>query len=358
MTDLTVNDFNYDLPESFIAQTPLEPRDSSRLMRLDRQTGEFVDGGFRDILDYLNAGDVLVLNTTRVIPARLRAHKAETGGAVEILLLRKLDDLRWHTLVGGRRVVEGTRFTLDDTDLTAEVTEVLHESERVIAFSAPIEGLIDGVGEMPLPPYIRARLSDPERYQTVYNKQSGSAAAPTAGLHFTPELLLALRDKGVLFAECTLHVGLGTFMPMKVERIADHQIHGEWASLRAEDAKIINEAKLAGKRVIAVGTTAVRTLETAGILSEGGDPSQAYEDAKACGWRPVIAFEQDTRLFIHPGYRWRVVDAMITNFHLPKSTLLMMISAFAGRENVLRAYEHAKDAGYRFFSFGDAMFIA
>jgi S-adenosylmethionine:tRNA ribosyltransferase-isomerase len=358
LTDLTLNDFDYDLPESFIAQTPLEPRDSSRLMLLNRRTGAIEHQIFRDIVDYLNAGDALVINTTRVIPARLRAHKVDTGGGVEILLLRKLDEKRWHTLVGGRRVLGGTKLALEGSDVTAEVVETLEESERVIKFSQPIDNLIDGLGEMPLPPYIHAPLTDPERYQTVYNKQAGSAAAPTAGLHFTPELMLALRDKGVLFAECTLHVGLGTFMPVKAERIAEHHIHSEWARLRAEDAKIINEAKLAGGRVIAVGTTASRTLETAGILSEGGEPSRAYEPATACPWRPVIAFERDTDLFIYPGYRWRVVDAMITNFHLPKSSLLMMISAFAGRENVLKAYETAKGEGYRFFSFGDAMFIA
>jgi len=234
---------------------------------------------------------------------------------------------------------------------------VLHESERVVRFSEPINDWLDELGEMPLPPYIHTPLIDPERYQTVFSQQKGSAAAPTASLHFTPELLVALRNKGVIFANVTLHIGLGTFMPVKVDDIRDHQIHSERAILSATDAKIINEGKLAGGRIIAAGTTVVRTLETAGILSEGGDPAHPDALLDACPWRPVIAFERDTDLFIYPGYRWHVVDAMITNFHLPKSTLLMMISSFAGRDHVFNAYETAKREGYRFFSFGDAMFI-
>ncbi|MDX2162557.1 MAG: tRNA preQ1(34) S-adenosylmethionine ribosyltransferase-isomerase QueA [bacterium] len=355
---MTLNDFDYDLPEAYIAQTPAEPRDSSRLMQLDRRTGEIVHHTFRDILSLVTERDVLVLNTTRVIPARLHATKTGTGGAVEVLLLRQIDQTRWHVLVGGRRVGEGTHLQFGETGVTAEVTEVVQEAERVISFNQPINDHLDGLGEMPLPPYIHAPLIDPERYQTVYNKFAGSAAAPTAGLHFTPELLLGLREKGVKFAECTLHVGLGTFKPVNVEQIADYQIHHERAILRPDDARIINETKLAGGRVIAVGTTVARTLETAGILSEGGSPADPYAPLEACPWRPVIAFEQDTNLFIYPGYRWRVVDAMITNFHLPKSSLLMMISAFCGRERLLNAYEMAKANGYRFFSFGDAMFIA
>jgi S-adenosylmethionine:tRNA ribosyltransferase-isomerase len=352
-----LSDFDYELPESFIAQTPAEPRDSSRLMLLDRQTGAVEHHIFREIIDYINPGDVLVLNTTRVIPARLRATKADTGGAVEILLLRQLDDTRWQALVGGRRVLEGTKLVFGETGISAEITEVLQESERVVRFSQPINDWLDQLGEMPLPPYIHTPLIDPERYQTVFSQQKGSAAAPTASLHFTPELLVALRAKGIIFAEVTLHIGLGTFMPVKVDDILDHKIHSERAMLSAADAKIINEGKLAGGRIIAAGTTVVRTLETAGILSEGGDPAHPDAPLDACPWRPVIAFERDTDLFIYPGYRWRVVDAMITNFHLPKSTLLMMISSFAGRDHVFKAYETAKRDGYRFFSFGDAMFI-
>jgi len=352
-----LSDFDYDLPDSFIAQTPVEPRDSSRLMHLNRQTGAIEHHVFRDVIDYINPGDVLVLNTTRVIPARLHAHKAETGGAVEVLLLRQMDERRWHVLVGGRRILPGTKLVFGDTGLTAIAVEMLEASERIIEFNEPINEQLNNLGEMPLPPYIHAPLIDPERYQTVYSRQHGSAAAPTAGLHFTPDLLLQLRDKGVLFAHCTLHIGLGTFQPVKAEDIRDHHIHSERAILTADDANVINRAKLAGGRVIAVGTTVTRTLETAGILSEGGDPAHPDQPLEACPWRPVIAFDRDTNLFIYPGYRWRVVDAMITNFHLPKSSLIMMISAFAGRENVMSAYETAKREGYRFFSFGDAMLI-
>lgn len=354
---MNVADFDYELPDHFIAQTPVEPRDSSRLLMMDRQTGALEHHIFREIVDELHAGDVLVLNTTRVIPARLHAIKTETGGQVEILLLSKRDDTHWQALVGGRRLTAGTPLSFPGHSLTAEVVEVLDEAERVIRFSEPLDNWLSVLGEMPLPPYIHERVSDPERYQTVFSQQAGSAAAPTAGLHFTPELLFALREKGVLFANCTLHIGLDTFQPVKVDRVEDHTIHSEWASLSAEDARIINEAKLAGGRIIAVGTTATRTLETAGILSEGGDPAHPNRPAEACPWRPVVAFSRATNLFIYPGYRWRVVEAMITNFHLPRSTLLMMLSAFAGREHMLHAYETAKAEGYRFFSFGDAMFI-
>lgn len=351
-----LNDFDYDLPERFIAQHPVDPRDSSRLMVLDRGSVSIEHRIFRDIGDYLRPGDVLVLNTTRVIPARLEAYKP-SGGKVEILLLRQLDDTRWTALVGGRRLTTGVTLTFAGASLTAEITAELDGAEREIRFSEPVNGLLASLGQTPLPPYITERLDDAERYQTVYSQQEGSAAAPTAGLHFTPDLLLALKARGIKLAYCTLHIGLDTFAPVKVEQIEDHVIHSEFATLTAENAKIINEAKLAGGRIIAVGTTSVRTLETAGILSEGGDPSAPHLDTGACPWRPVVAFKQDTRLFIYPGYRWRVVDAMITNFHLPKSTLLMMISSFAGREFVREAYETAKREGYRFFSFGDAMLI-
>jgi S-adenosylmethionine:tRNA ribosyltransferase-isomerase len=355
---VNLSDFDYDLPESFIAQTPIEPRDASRLLILNRQSGIIEHCIFRDIIERVDPGDVLVLNNTRVMPARLQATKAETGGGVEILLLRQLDDTHWRALVGGRRVNPGTRLDFGETGITAEIIEALEESERLIQFNQPINARLHELGSVPLPPYIRARLNDPERYQTVFSRQEGSSAAPTAGLHFTDELLFRLREKGVVFAYCTLEIGLGTFKPVSVEKIEDHHIHSERAILTAEDAKIINEVKLAGGRIIAVGTTVARTLETAGILSEGGDPAHPEQGAVACPWRPVIAFERDTDLFIYPGYRWRVVDAMITNFHLPKSTLLMMVSSFAGRENILHAYEVAKQEGYRFFSFGDAMFIA
>lgn len=354
---MKLDSFDYELPESFIAQEPVEPRDSSKLMVLDRSSETINHHHFRDIVNFLEAGDVLVMNTTRVIPARIRAYKADTGGKLEILLLRRLDDLHWRVLIGGKRAKVGTKIAFDASDLEAEVTEEFDSAERIIRFNREVRSELDALGEMPLPPYIHHRLEDNERYQTVYSRQEGSAAAPTAGLHFTPELFLQLREKSVQFAYCVLHIGLDTFQPVKVEDIQDHHIHSERAMLTAENANIINQAKLAGKRVIAVGTTTTRTLETAAILSAGGDPAHPEEIGDICAWRPVIAFEQDTNLFIFPGYQWRVVDAMITNFHLPKSTLLMMISSFAGREFVLRAYETAKQEHYRFFSFGDAMMI-
>jgi S-adenosylmethionine:tRNA ribosyltransferase-isomerase len=353
---VNLSDFDYDLPDSFIAQTPAEPRDSSRLMIVSRSSERIEHRIFRQIVDYIRPGDVLVLNDTRVIPARLRGVKADTGGAVELLLLRQLDERTWRALVGGRRVGVGRSLIFGDTGLRAEIIEEVGEAERVIRFSQPLDHILEKLGETPLPPYIHTPTPDPERYQTVYSRVPGSAAAPTAGLHFTPELLLDLRSRGVRFAYCTLHIGLGTFQPVRVERIEDHRMHHEWAVLSAENAKLINETKLAGGRVIAVGTTAARTLETAAILSEGGDPARP-QDSNACPWRPVIAFEGDTNLFICPGYRWRVVDGLITNFHLPKSTLLMMVSSFVGRERILSAYEIAKAEGYRFFSFGDAMFL-
>lgn len=354
---MKIDDFNYDLPEHYIAQTPLEPRDSSKLMVMKRTTGEISHHIFREIGDFLRPGDVLVMNNTRVIPARLQAHKLETGGAVEVLLLRQMNDTDWQVIVGGKRVLKGTTLGFKGSSITAEIIEELEESGRFIRFSQSVNELLVDLGEMPLPPYIQTRLDDDERYQTVYSQHKGSAAAPTAGLHFTPELLLHLRDKGVHLAYCTLHIGLDTFQPVKVDIITDHKIHSEYATLNTDNARIINAAKLAGGRIIAVGTTSARTLETAGILSAGGDPANPAASTDSCAWRPVVAFERDTNLFIYPGYQWRVVDAIITNFHLPKSTLLMMLSAFAGRENMLHAYEIAKQEHYRFFSFGDAMFI-
>ncbi|GAB4510602.1 MAG: tRNA preQ1(34) S-adenosylmethionine ribosyltransferase-isomerase QueA [Anaerolineae bacterium] len=354
---MNLSEFDYDLPESFIAQAPIEPRDASKLMMVDRQAQTITHQHFRDIADYIRPQDVLVLNSTRVIPARIHGYRADTGGKLEVLLLRQLDDLQWHVLIGGKRADVGTEIAFEDTDLKATVIETTDSAERTIAFSAPVRQYLYQIGQTPLPPYIHTQLEDSERYQTVYSREEGSVAAPTAGLHFTPELLLGLRAKGVKLAYCTLHIGLDTFQPVRAENIEDHTIHSEYATLTTENAKIINEAKLAGGRIIAVGTTSARTLETAAILSAGGDPARPKDSENMCPWRPVIAFEQDTNLFIYPGYQWRVVDAMITNFHLPKSTLLMMISSFAGREFILSAYETAKQNAYRFFSFGDAMFI-
>ncbi|MCY4464326.1 MAG: tRNA preQ1(34) S-adenosylmethionine ribosyltransferase-isomerase QueA [Chloroflexi bacterium] len=339
---MKVADFNYDLPASFIAQTPAEPRDAARLMRLGRSSSAMSHHCFGDIADMLLPGDVLVINDTRVIPARLSATKAKSGGKVEILLLRQLDDLRWLALVGGRNVRAGMRLLLAD-GIGCFVTACLEKSQRVLAFDRPISARLTELGDMPLPPYIHAQLEDRERYQTVYSHSEGSAGAPTAGLHFTPALLERIAAKGVQLARCTLHIGLDTFQPVTTERVTEHKIHSEFARLDPENAQIINNAKQAGGRVIAVGTTSARTLETAAAC--GDDP------------RWVRPFAGDTSLFIYPGYRWRAVDAMISNFHLPRSTLLMMLSAFVGRERLLEAYEVAKRMGYRFYSFGDAMFI-
>lgn len=355
---MNVNDFDYHLPESHIAQTPIEPRDASKLMLLDKKTGEIQHSVFSNIVDEIYPGDVLVMNDTRVIPARLNVIKSETGGKAEILLLRQLTDTRWQALIGGKRIKEDTLMRIPSTEITATIIDFLEGSERIIEFSEPINQYLPDIGETPLPPYIHEKVDDPERYQTIYSRREGSVAAPTAGLHFTPDVMTHLRAKGVKFAYCTLHIGLDTFQPIKVDTVTEHQIHSEYATLSTTDANIINEAKLAGGRIIAVGTTSARTLETAGILSAGGDPENPTASENRCPWRPVTAFEQPTRLFIYPGYRWRVVDAIITNFHLPKSTLIMMISAFCGRENILNAYHIAKENGYRFYSFGDAMFIS
>lgn len=354
---MNVSDFDYDLPESFIAQEPLEPRDSSKLMVLDKQSGAIEHHIFHEIADLLRAGDVLVMNNTRVIPARLHAIKRETGGKAEILLLRQLSNTEWRVLVGGRRILKDTVLSFEGSEITVKVTQELEASERIVQFSQPVNDLLVDLGEMPLPPYIHVRLDDEERYQTVYSQKQGSAAAPTAGLHFTPDLLIKLSRQGVKLAYCTLHIGLDTFQPVKVDTVQDHKIHSEFAVLDVTNAKLINDAKLAGGRIITVGTTSTRTIETAAILSAGGDPANPQDSEDLCPWRPVIAFERDTNLFIYPGYQWRAVDAMITNFHLPKSTLLMMMSSFAGRDNMLNAYEVAKQENYRFFSFGDAMFI-
>ncbi len=354
---MNINDFDYDLPESFIAQEPVEPRDSSKLMVVDRTTGSIEHRVFRDIIEYLNPGDVLVYNETRVIPARLIGRKAATNGRAEILLLRQINSTRWLALVGGRRMEAGVIIRFDSFPLTAEIVEKLDEAERIVEFSQPINSLLPQIGQTPLPPYIHKTLKDSERYQTIYSRVEGSAAAPTAGLHFTHELMKTLRDKGVITTSCLLHIGLDTFQPVKVERIESHHMHSERAYLSEEAARIINHARLTGHRIIAVGTTTARTLETAAVLSAGGIPAQAVDAPPTPTDRPVIPFERDTDLYIYPGYQWRAVDGLITNFHLPKSTLLMMISAFCSREIALNAYELAKQHHYRFFSFGDAMFI-
>lgn len=347
---MKTSDFDYDLPPEFIAQSPVEPRDSSRLLVLDRHTGQIEHRTFRDIKDYLRPGDLLVANESRVLAARLFGKKVPTGGQVELLLLKKTGDRVWESLVRGRRVRAGSELVFEGTDLRAEVKAVTETGERLIEFSEPVENWLDQIGIVPLPPYIHAELDDAERYQTVYSRYTGSVAAPTAGLHFTPELMFALREQGVEFAFVTLDIGLDTFRPVKEENLQDHAMHTENCSLSPEVAHQINQARLAGRRVVAVGTTTVRTLESAANLA-------CDVEGNACPCQTVRVFHGPTNLFIYPGYRFRVVDAMITNFHLPRSTLIMLVSAFAGREHILNAYEEAKKCGYRFFSFGDAMFI-
>ncbi|MBE2196161.1 MAG: tRNA preQ1(34) S-adenosylmethionine ribosyltransferase-isomerase QueA [Anaerolinea sp.] len=353
-----LEDYHYDLPPEFIAQTPIEPRDASKLLVIRRDGGDFEHRTFRELPEYLRPGDALVLNQTRVIPARLHARKAATGGAVELLLVERHTDLRWLALVGGKRMRVGTRLEILGAPLGAEIVEEQEEALRVVTFSEPIEPHLDAIGEAPLPPYIHHKLEDPERYQTVYARSPGSAAAPTAGLHFTPDLLLTLRDQGIKIITCTLHVGLGTFLPVKPEQVLSKRLHAEHAELSPEAARTLNETRLAGGRIVAVGTTSVRTLETAalhalGVTDVGGD--NAYTDA--CPWKPVSAFSGSTQLFIMPGFRFRAVDVMITNFHLPQSSLLMLVGAFAGRERILEAYHAAKTHGYRFYSLGDACLI-
>lgn len=357
---MKLSDFDYELPAELIAQTPVEPRDASRLLILPRDGSPIEHRHFSDIAAYLQPTDLLVLNQTRVIPARLIGQKVTTGGQVEVLLLRQRDPRTWTALVGGKRVRAGTQIQLtrDGHAVLATVVEELDGARRVIEFDRPLNDELQMLGEVPLPPYIHEPLVDPERYQTVFARDEGSAAAPTAGLHFTSEQLIALGRMGVQFAYCTLNIGLGTFQPVKTEDVARHVMHSEWASLSARDAQIINEAKLAGRRVIAVGTTVVRTLESAAIISAGGDPAAGQMPPEgACPWRPVAAFEGETRLFIKPGFNFRVIDGMVTNFHLPRSTLLMLVSAFAGHERILQAYATARQEQYRFFSFGDAMLI-
>jgi S-adenosylmethionine:tRNA ribosyltransferase-isomerase len=340
---MNVKDYDYDLPEELIAQDPLEDRSSSRLMVLDRQTGDVEHRHFTDILEYLHPGDCLVINNTKVIPARLFGVKEDTQAKIEVLLLKRKENDIWETLVKpGKKAKPGTKLVFGDGLLTAEVVDVVEEGNRLIQFhyDGIFEEILDQLGQMPLPPYITHQLKDKNRYQTVYAKYDGSAAAPTAGLHFTKELLQKVKDMGVDIAEVTLHVGLGTFRPVKVENVLDHHMHSEFYMVSQEAADKINRAKESGHRVIAVGTTSTRTLEAA--ADENG---RLHETS---GW---------TEIFIYPGYQFKVIDALITNFHLPQSTLVMLVSALAGREHVLHAYEIAVKERYRFFSFGDAMLI-
>ena len=340
---MNVKDYDYDLPEELIAQDPLEDRSSSRLMVLDRQTGDVEHRHFTDILEYLPPGDCLVINNTKVIPARLFGVKEDTQAKIEVLLLKRKENDIWETLVKpGKKAKPGTKLVFGDGLLTAEVVHVVEEGNRLIQFhyDGIFEEILDQLGQMPLPLYITHQLKDKNRYQTVYAKYDGSAAAPTAGLHFTKELLQKVKDMGVDIAEVTLHVGLGTFRPVKVENVLDHHMHSEFYMVSQEAADKINRAKESGHRVIAVGTTSTRTLEAA--ADENG---RLHETS---GW---------TEIFIYPGYQFKVIDALITNFHLPQSTLVMLVSALAGREHVLHAYEIAVKERYRFFSFGDAMLI-
>ena len=340
---MKTSDFYYDLPKELIAQDPLEDRSASRLMHLNKETGEYEHGHFRDILKYLKPGDCLVINDTKVIPARLYGSKVGTDAAIEILLLKRRENDIWETLVKpGKKCKVGTVISFGDGILTGEVVDIVDEGNRLIQFhyDGIFEEILDQLGEMPLPPYITHKLQDKNRYQTVYAKHEGSAAAPTAGLHFTKELLQQVQDAGVKIAHVTLHVGLGTFRPVKVEDVTQHHMHSEFYVVEEDQAKLINDTKAAGGRVIAVGTTSCRTLESVtgedGILKAGS------------GW---------TEIFIYPGYHFKMIDGLITNFHLPESTLVMLVSALAGKEHIMAAYEEAVREKYRFFSFGDAMMI-
>ncbi len=376
---MKTSDFDYELPATLIAQTPVEPRDASRLLVVHRHTGQIEHRIFRDIAEYVRPGDLLILNQTRVIPARLFGRKTKTGGKVELLLLNRCDPCTWEALVRGKKLRPGTRIdllatgslTTDDERWTKDErpipdrksrvsAEILAETEsggRLVRFDEPIEPRLPDLGVVPLPPYVHEPLADPERYQTVYGQVEGSVAASTAGLHFTPELLLQLRRVGVELAFLTLHIGLDTFRPVKEAQVEDHQIHTEWYELTAPVAEQINRARLEGRRVIAVGTTVVRALESAAGGGLAHSPSTCPAGENACAWRTVSAYTGPTDLFIYPGYRFRVVEAMVTNFHLPRSTLLMLVSAFAGRDLISRAYEEAIRQRYRFFSFGDAMLL-
>jgi len=340
---MNVSDFNYELPKELIAQDPLEKRSESRLMVLDKETGDVTHKHFYDIIEYINEGDCLVINNTRVIPARLYGSKEGTDATIEILLLKRIDADTWECLTKpGKKARVGARINFGDGILVGEIIDIVEEGNRLIRFEYDgiFEEILDKLGEMPLPPYITHKLQDKNRYQTVYAKYDGSAAAPTAGLHFTPELMEELRDKGIRIAEVTLHVGLGTFRPVKVENVLEHHMHSEYYEINEEACDIINSTKESGGKVISVGTTSTRTIESA--ADENG-----YLTPK----------KGNTDIFIYPGYEFKVIDSLITNFHLPESTLIMLVSALAGRENVLSAYEEAVKEKYRFFSFGDAMLI-
>ena len=340
---MKTSDFYFYLPEELIAQHPLEKRDYSKLMVLDKETGKIEHKHFYNVIEYLNSGDTLVLNNTRVMPARLIGEKAESGGKIEFLLLKRIEGDKWECLAKpGKRAKIGTEFVFGKGKLKCKVVDIVEEGNRIIEFSYDgiFEQVLDELGEMPLPPYITERLDDRERYQTVYSKEQGSAAAPTAGLHFTKELLEEVKKKGVNIAYVTLHVGLGTFRPVKVDDVNEHVMHSEFYNLEEEDAKIINDTKKRGNKIISVGTTSTRTLETIG--DENG-----FVKAQS-GW---------TNIFIYPGYEFKVVDKLITNFHLPESTLIMLVSALSGKEKVMNAYNEAVKERYRFFSFGDSMII-
>ena len=343
MDIISRKDFYYDLPEELIAQTPLKERSSSRLMVLGKENGEIEHKHFYELSDMLNEGDLLVLNDTKVLPARLYGYKEDTGGAIEFLLLNKKSLDEWEVILKpGRRAKPGARFVFGDGKLKAEILDVINDGNRLVRFyyDGVFENVLDELGEMPLPPYITEKLLDKDRYQTVYAKHTGSSAAPTAGLHFTDELLEKIKNKGVKIGYVTLHVGLGTFRPVKAENILEHHMHAELCMMTAETAAILNETKAKGGRIICVGTTSCRTLES--LVNEDG----SFE-----------AKSKWTEIFIYPGYRFKAMQGLITNFHLPESTLVMLVSAFAGRENVLAAYEEAVRERYRFFSFGDAMLI-
>jgi S-adenosylmethionine:tRNA ribosyltransferase-isomerase len=382
---LKTSDFDYELPPELIAQTPAEPRDASRLMVIHRATGQMEHRVFGDVGEYLRPGDLLILNQTRVIPARLFGRKAKTGGKVELLLLKRHDERTWEALVRGKKLHPGLRIELQkakdtgqggptapaasnthsEARLAAQIIAGTESGGRLVRFEEPIEPLLEELGAVPLPPYIHQPLADPERYQTVYGRVEGSVAASTAGLHFTPDLLVGLRRTGVEMAFINLHIGLDTFRPVKEEQVTNHQIHTEWYELSAPVAEQINHAKLEGRRVIAVGTTVVRALESAASLGQQVDSSPEFRlvtesceaDGETCGWRTVSAYSGPTDLFIYPGYRFRAVDVMVTNFHLPRSTLLMLVSAFAGQALISQAYKEAIHQRYRFFSFGDAMLL-